>query len=521
MEFNLVLKKFRAGMAGIAYLFPSTYEAMLSSLPTHMIYYIANSIDEVYLERFHIKKFQGEEPPPRSVETGAPLRRFEMIIVSLHYEVSIIDVLRALLSAGIEPYRKKREQVIIAGGPAVISNPIPYSDFIDAFIIGEIENTIPRFVKDWVETRNKKEYLEKIASYNDVYVPDIKEDARKSFVSDLDKSFYPVKQIQNTEIEPVYGRGFLLETSRGCKYWCRFCMEGRLFKPYRARSFHVMKNLIEHGIRMNNVNRIIIYSLCFLGTLYEKELLEYLVENNIGAVLPSMRIDHLDEDSLELIGMLGQKTVTIAPESFLPAKKCIFGKYCGRELLDDLELILDKGFDLKIYMIVGVRGLENIDLDEIKYIEKLSSRAKKKGRKIVVSVNPLIPKPRTPFQWIGMLDPVRLKRIIKSLKNRLRRHVDFRDYDVRWAMMQAAIALAGRDISETLLQTAKLGGGLSGWRRALKITDYNINYIFNGYKPGKELPWSRIAIDKLCDKIAFSEYEQLISLLRNTSGDHS
>ncbi len=521
MEFNLVLKKFRAGMARIAYLFPSTYEAMLSSLPTHMIYYMVNNIDDVYLERFHIKKFQGEEPPPRSIETGAPLRSFELIIVSLHYELSIIDVLRALLSAGIEPCRKKRKQVIIAGGPVVISNPIPYSDFIDAFIIGEIENTIPRLVKDWVEIRDKKEYLEKIASYNDVYVPDIKENARKSFVSDLDKSFYPVKQIQNTEIEPVYGRGFLLETSRGCKYWCRFCMEGRLFKPYRVRSFHVMKNLVEHGIRMNNVNRIVIYSLCFLGNHYEKELLEYLVENNIGAVLPSMRIDHLDEDSLELISRLGQKTITIAPESFLPAKKYVFGKYYGKELLDDLELILDKGFDLKIYMIVGVRGLENIDLDEIKYIEKISSRAKRKGRKIVVSVNPLIPKPRTLFQWIGMPDPVRLKRLIKSLKNRLRRHVDFRDYDVRWAVMQAAIALAGRDISETLLQAAKFGGGLSGWRKALKMTNYSINYVFNGYEPGEELPWSKIVIDKLCDKIAAGEYEQLVSLLRSASGDHS
>lgn len=521
MEFNLVLKKFRAGMTRIAYLFPSTYEAMLSSLPTHMIYYIVNSVDEAYLERFHIKKFQGEEPPPRSIETGAPLRSFELIIVSLHYELSIIDVLRALLSAGIEPYRKRRKQVIIAGGPVVISNPIPYSDFIDAFIIGEIETTIPRLVKDWLETKNKREYLEKIASYNDVYVPDIKEDARKSYVSDLDKAFYPVKQIQNTEIEPVYGRGFLLETSRGCKYWCRFCMEGRLFKPYRMRSFHVMKNLVKHGLRMNNVNRVIIYSLCFLANLYEKELLEYLVENNVGAVLPSMRIDHLDEDSLELISMLGQKTITIAPESFLPTKKYVFGKYYGREFVGDIESILNKGFDLKIYMIVGVKGLENIDLDEIKYIEKLNSKAKRKGRKIVVSVNPLIPKPRTPFQWIGMLDPVKLKRLIKSLKNRLRKHVDFRDYDVRWAVMQAAIALAGKKISETLLQTAKLGGGLSGWRRALKITDYNINYVFNGYEPGEELPWSRIVIDKLCDKIVVDEYEQLVSLLRSASGDHS
>ena len=520
MEFNLVLKKFRAGMTRIAYLYPSTYEAMLSSLPTHMIYYLANNIDEVILERFHIHRFQGEEPPPRSLETGTPLNRFDLIITSLHYELSIIDLLRCLIAAGIDPWRNRRRQVIIAGGPVSISNPIPYSDFIDAFIIGEIENTIPRLIRDWVETGDKEKYLEKISSYSDVYVPGYNEGAKRSYVKDLDNAFYPIRQIQNDEAEPVYGRGFLLETSRGCKYWCRFCMEGRLFKPYRTRSFHVLKSLVDNGVRVNRVNRVITYSLCFLGSIHERKLLEYLVEQGIPTVLPSFRIDHIDDDALELIGMLGQKTITVAPESFLKIKNCVFGKYCSKDLVDGLEHILEKGFDLKIYMIVGVKGLTEDELEEAISIEKLATKARKMRRKIVVSINPLIPKPRTPFQWIGMLRAEKLRSLIKTLKNRLRRHVDFRDYDIRWAVMQAAISLGGKDISKTLLETALLGGGLSGWRRALKNTGLDIKYVFNGYDLEDELPWSRILIDDRYERFVKAEYELLLSMLGETLRDH-
>jgi len=520
MEFNLVLKKFRAGMTRIAYLYPSTYEAMLSSLPTHMIYYLANSIDEVILERFHIHRFQGEEPPPRSIETGTPLDKFDLIITSLHYELSVIDLLRCLIAAGMDPRKDRRKQVIIAGGPVSISNPIPYSDFIDAFIIGEIENTIPRLIHDWVETKDKKQYLEKISSYSDVYVPGYNDGARRSYVESLDNAFYPIRQIQNDEIEPVYGRGFLLETSRGCRYWCRFCMEGRLFKPYRVRSFNLLKNLVDNGIRLNRVNRVITYSLCFLGSIHEKRLLEYFVEQGISAVIPSLRIDHIDNDVLELIRMLGQRTITVAPESFLNMKNCVFGKYCGKDLLSSLEQILEKGFDLKIYMIVGVKGIAEKEVEEALLVERLARRARSMGRKVVISVNPLIPKPRTPFQWIGMLRTERIRSLFKALKSRLRKYADFRDYDIRWAVMQAAISLADKNISKTLLETALQGGGLSGWRRALRSTGFNIEYVFSGYDPDEELPWSKILIDEGHERLVRGEYELLLSLLGEALSDH-
>ncbi len=511
MEFNIVRKKLRKGLIRVAYVFPSTYEAMASSLVSHMIYFMLNELfDEIYVERFHLTNLFGEEPPPRSLETSSPLKDFDLIITSIHYEPVISGLIRILDAAGISPFRKDRSIPIIAGGPGIMANPHPFEEIIDAFIIGEVEESLPRIMEIFIENMdNKKMFLEELSSMQQVYVPGYSGDKIfRSYHKNLDEGYYPIRQFQHTEKEPVYGRGFLLETSRGCKYWCRFCMEGRLFKPYRYRSYSVLKELVEKGLDINNLKRVIIFSLIFLGNPNEKQLLEYLVSENIQVTIPSLRVENLRSDTLELLKNSGQKMLTIAPESFSPFIQRVIGKYIDvKYVYSIIESVIDEGFDVKLYVIVGFKGETFDDVKEtIQGIKRLAKYARTRGRKITVTVNPLVPKPKTMFQWIGMMDLDYLKHVLSLMRRELRGLTDTRPLYANWAWIQASISLADKRIGKVLVEWSLEGADLGSWRRVIKRTGFNTRYVFDGYSFDTPLPWDDIVISEKVEELSRVEY---------------
>jgi len=519
MEVNVFKKSLSRVVARIAYVYPSTYKAMISGLSPDIVYGMLNENDEVYVERFSCSKLNGVEETPRSLETGSLLKDFPLILTSIHYEPDIVNLARLLISSGIEVLAKNREKhIVVAGGPACMNNPIPYSDVVDACIIGEAEVTLDKVVEKWVEYGDvKKKFLEELASLNYVYAPGITSGpVYRVYVEDLDKSYYPLRQVENTEIEPVYGRGFKLEVSRGCPFWCSFCMETRLFQPYRERSLSELKRILEKGLRYSlGGNRLVVFSLAFPVTRTHYDILEYLRGEGYKASIPSLRITPYLEKSLETIKSLGQRTLTIAPESFSPVIQQFTLKYVG--LLDyvtqALEEFLVKGFDLKLYLIYGFRGFLDLEYSaNLNYLMKLIKLAKSLKRKISLSINPLIPKPHTPFQWVGMLPRDILMASLRQYKSALKELVETRAYDVDWAIVQAQIALSPSPLGAFIDLWARFGGGLAGWRRATRVLGVNYKYVFTGYDLDSELPWGFIKLGSYCEKVnrsQFSVYERL------------
>ncbi len=520
VEVNTVIKKVRRGMVRIALVYPSIYEASLSSLGVQLIYFLGNNFNEVYVERFVVDKLTGDLGEPRSLETNTPLKEFRYIIVSVHYEPDYVNIIRLLLAAGIEPFRKKRcgEYVVFIGGPTVIANPSPLEDIVDCFVIGEVEPLLPILVKAIIEyDGDYNGLLEELSSSPGFYIPEYTSRARRVWERDLDNSFYPVRQIQSLEREPVFGRGFILETSRGCPWWCRFCMEGRLFKPYRVRSYSVLKSYVENGLLYNDLGRVIVYSLYFLGSRDERRLLEYIASEHLTASIPSLRIDVLSNDNLELVKRVGQRTLVTAPENISSYGLRVLCK-CFRRDLDYysvLKNVLDQGFDLKLYFILGIKG-ESLDSVRVNvdFIKKIAKYARSMGRSVSVSINPLIPKPKTPFQWIGMIDLGKAREIIAYARRELRGVVDTRPLYVNWAWVQASIALADNSISRILVEWAMGGGGLGGWRRVLKRNAYSTKYVFNGWSRDRELPWDKVVVGEFVEDVVEKEYTVLKSLLR-------
>ncbi|MEM0002266.1 MAG: radical SAM protein [Desulfurococcaceae archaeon] len=521
MEINTFRKNIFKVLSRVAYVYPSIYRVMISGLATDIIYGLLNSISEVFVERFCCSKLHGSEEEPRSLETRSPLKDFPLIITSLHYEPDIVNLARILDGGGIEVFSKRREkQVIIAGGPACMENPVPYSDVIDAFIIGEAEETLPRIIELWLEYGDsKKRFLEVIASLKYVYVPGLTTGTVvKSYPLNLDTVFYPIRQVENTEVEPIYGRGYKLEVSRGCFFWCSFCIETRIFNPYRERSLSTLKNILDNGLQYSlSGRRVIVFSLVFPVSKTHYELLEFLRNEKFVASLPSLRITPYLEKSLDAIKDLGQRTLTLAPESFSPMVHSIIAKYPG--MLDYvknvIETILKSGFDLKLYLIYGYKGLGSSELNEnIAYLKELVKLAKTHGNRISVTLNPLVPKPHTMFQWTGMLNKDTLKNLLKVYKDELKKLIDARVYDIDWAIIQAQFALSPKPLGNLVFKWARYGGGLKGWRRAVRELELNYSYVFTGYNEHSDLPWDFIDLGVNVNKVLFSQFETYKKLLR-------
>uniref|UniRef100_A0A7C2BJR3 Radical SAM core domain-containing protein n=1 Tax=Thermosphaera aggregans TaxID=54254 RepID=A0A7C2BJR3_9CREN len=179
-------------------------------------------------------------------------------------------------------------------------------------------------------------------------------------------------------------------------FTCSFCMETRVMAPYRERSLALLKKLIEEHLTYEpEERRIILYSLSFPIRRDHLRILEFMVENKLIASLPSIRLDLISEEILELLKALNQKTITIAPESFSFTSQRLFFKYVKpcEWFEEKVEAVLNKGFNVKIYLIYGAPWEEMEAIAEnIECLKRIIGKAKRMHRRIVVSLNPLVPK---------------------------------------------------------------------------------------------------------------------------------
>jgi radical SAM superfamily enzyme YgiQ (UPF0313 family) len=500
--------------ARIAYVYPGSYEAMTSSLAHDLLYTYVNKRDDVYLERFTLDSGSGL----RSIETGSPLKDFDAILTTLHYELDIANLVRLLSSAGLDPRRGGRSIPVIAGGPVVMANPMPYMGVVDAFVVGEIEATIGGVV-DAVSKRageGKKAVLEELSDLSYVFAPGFNEGAERRYAEDLNGVEYPLRQVYDTEREPAFGLGFKLEVSRGCLFHCSFCMETRLFQPFRHRSMGRIKELVERGLEYNGLDRVVVYALSFPVVREDVELLEYLAERGLRAVLPSIRLEKIDKRILELIKGIGQRELTLAPESFSFFTQRALMKYPGlvNLLSDKIESVLEAGFDVKLYLIYGVKGEGLRDLEEtLSVLRDLAGRARLRGRRLIASFNPLIPKARTPFAYIGMRPLEELRAMRKLIEKELRGVGVVRELDIKEGLIQAALSLGGGGLADAVVEWSLRGGGYSNWVKVVREKNLDLSYVQRGLNPEEEPPWRPIVIDKTEEKVLEAQLEVLRSLV--------
>lgn len=478
-----IAKKGRPSDVKIGIMMTIPYRAAVSSLFFQMAYTYLNSLEGVHACRY---VFDIDSKRIEALDTEMSIKKLDAILISLPFELDYVTAAFIFHRLGIIHKEKGwSKPLIIAGGLAPTSNPLPLAEIVDFVVIGEAENIIDKIVYSLAE-QNPAKILEDMPCVSATPFSDVK---RKCFVEDLDGSYHPVQQFYSPDEEPIYGYGIRVEVSRGCPYLCAFCMESHVLYPFRYRDVSTLEKIVLRGIEFLKVPRAIFYSLSLFSVPGIDHLLGKLLDNGIKASIPSMRVEHANSNRLELIKLLGQKTITLAPESLIASHSCRIGKcYNIDHLIEVLETSYRLGFDhVKLYLITGFPDL-NID-DEIQAFKDFMHRLSfiKKRKFIEISLNPLVPKPWTPYQYLPpehILKASKNVNIYKSFKSSV---ADISILDPDWAFAQAVIALGNRETSKLLIEWALHGFGLGGFKKALSsLSQEHKRYVRHGWETP---PW--------------------------------
>ena len=497
-EFNSRVKDSSSVDVLFGYCYPSTYRAGMTGLALHIFYAILNSREDTSCERY----FRYDTASPSlSVESRRPLKDNHIVGFSLTYEEDIINLVQMLESSDIPILAEKRTEddpIVIVGGPVVTANPEPFVDFIDAFVIGEGDLVISEIVDAVASGSSRKEVLSQFAELNGIYVPSIpKGKVDRNIILDLDSLEYPVSQIvpdviEGSRLEPVFGRSFLLEVTRGCGHSCRFCLIGHVCQPRRTRTLGRLKDLVRMGTENTPVNKVSMIGSS-LGDLDGLEdLVCWTVDQGFGVSVPSLRADSVTEPLLDCLVKGGQRTLTIAPETGSVGLRKSIGKGLkDTDIENAVEIAARAGYNsLKLYFIVGLPGETDDDIKAS--VDMIVRLAKTSGLKVTASVNPFIPKAQT--RWEREPQPPidelrrRLKLVEKGVKAGSKATVE--SLDPRNARIQAALSVGDRSLGK-VIQSAATYGGFAGWRRAEKETGIPFLSLANdAERLQNELPWS-------------------------------
>lgn len=521
-EYNLVRKNHRKVDLKFALCYPSTYSVGMSSLGFRLIYTLINIRENVACERV----FYVPEERPRSVESGLELSEFDVVGFSLQYEEDYVNLVKMLLSSGIPVWRSERDEknpLIVAGGVCAIENPMPLSDFIDVFLIGDGEALIEQLIDICVEERGKHARMEALSKIDGFYVPGLNDGkVKRVWCKSIEDIFCPTMQVipvkEEKGLTPVFGRSFLLEIARGCERGCRFCLIGFCGRPRRIRSERRLRQLMEEGIKQSGVRKVTLIAPSISG-LKIVDLCWEAVNAGLEISLPSLSIDAVTDDLLDAIVEGGQRTVTIAPEAGTENMRIKINKpFSDEEIIATAEKIEERGLSLKAYFIIGLPYEKEEDVDAIaKLIDRIS---KSGGRKLKVSVNPFVPKPHTPFSWVpqNSLQTLRYKRarIQKLLRGK---RINLEGMDLRKAFIEAFLSLGGSEISRIIELAARYGGGLGGWRRAFKESKFKAEHIYKFRSPDEEQPWEIVDVG-VNKQFLIKEWERAIDGVQTPPYSH-
>lgn len=565
-EWNACYKEPGEYDVNMAFMFPDTYEVGMSHLGLRILYEAVNTIKGMYMERVFAPWVDMEEQmrnngiPLFTLETKTPVKDFDIISVTLQYEMSYTNILNMLDLAGVPLKRDERDgfPLVIAGGPCA-SNSEPLSDFVDVFNIGDGEEHLVELMAKVAKAKNlnqsKDELLQEISEMPGCYVPkfyDIKKDeegriieinsqaqmpVRKNIVIDLDKAVFPAKYlVPNMGI--VHDR-ITLEIMRGCTRGCRFCQAGYIYRPIRERSEESLVKMGEELIDNTGYNEISLSSLSSSDYSHIEQLMNDLTERMtkrcVSVALPSLRLDSFSRDIIRKIPSVRKTGLTFAPEAGTQRLRDVINKNVTE---DDLIKTVRAAFELgwstiKLYFMIGLptETMEDIDgiirLAQVVADEYEKVNGKKRGLTVTVSTSTFVPKSNTPFMWFGQEDLESIKAKQDYLKDKLRaRWFKYNWHDPHTSMMEAVFARGGRELGAVLLCAYKKGCRFDSWAGHFKLDKWLEAFEENGLNPfemakhtfdeDEILPWDMISYGVTKD---FLLAEKHMAERASTTGD--
>lgn len=486
-EINAVKKDLSKVDLKFALVYPNAYRVGMSNFAIQQIYHLLNSREDVACERFFLDSY-------RTIESNQPLKKFDVIGFSIHYELDYFNVIHILTRSQIQVGRQNNRPLIIVGGPCASENPLPLSTIADAFVIGEIEPILNQLV-DALKNASPNN-LDSLKEVEGVWVP---EEGRYPIkiihAENLDKMIHTSSQIitktNESSLKPIFGESILLEVMKGCPYRCRFCLIKRIMHPHRCRTLNSLAKILHESIRRTPSKKVTLIGATPTSHNKLLDLYETILGLGITEVsVPSLRADRITEELAKLIVKARQKTITLAPETGSQELRDSIAKdLTNQQIIDAVKIASSSGIKaIKLYFIVGLPGenMEDINLT----VELIREVRRKVGGKcrIKVSVTPFVPKPHTPFQWLNFPDIKELSSKIKILRGKIQKipGTTFSSVNPKWSRIEAILSLGDEKISQILMKATSYGGGLGAWRRA----EGELKINCQTYLDRKDLEWN-------------------------------
>ena len=513
----------------MALVYPNEYHVGMSNLGMHIIYRQVNSRGDTACERFFLpdKKTQMEylhtNTPLLSVENQQPLYLFPLIAFAVSFEMDYFNIIK-ILSLGKVPAlaaeRQNGDPLVIIGGPCATFNPEPLADFVDVCVIGEGEEVIGEILDSYdksIELKlEREEILLNLSQISGLYVPkyyqpryksdgtiktfdispQVPQKIKKRYVENLnDYSGTTVIKTSDTQFKDMY----LIETARGCGRHCRFCMAGYCFLKPRMRRTETIAKAVKEAKDIYNCPKIGLVGAAVSDHGQIDEICRIIQSDGLGISTASLRADSLSLSLVDALAKSGHKTITLAPEAGSERLRRVINKNINSEHLEKaVSLAVSSGINnVRLYIMIGLPTEAGEDIEAIIFMTKnIKFQMEQYGSKgvLTLSINPFVPKPFTPFQWLPMAEEKEIDKKTKKIRDALKNEKGIKLIfeSTKETYIQAILARGDRRLSKVLMQTEK--DALS-FGKAMKQSGLDEKfYLYRSREQTEILPWHNLSM---------------------------
>ena len=509
----------------VAIVYPNTYFVGMSNLGLHIIYEEINLRNDSVCERIflpekkELEAYDKTKTPLMSVETQRPMHQFDVVAFDVTFEMDYFHIPLMLRHGRVPIMGKDRTEfdpIVIAGGPCATFNPEPFADFIDAFIIGEGEGIVSRvldIIRDGkMEGLDRHAILRQLANISGVYVPSlyvpiysddgefkgyhIAEGAPKT----IKRHFEMLTSGGETVVATNYtefGAMYIIEVARGCGRHCRFCMAGYCFRVPRVRPLEILKEGVDRAEKLGK--KVGLMGAAISDYPEVDELVNYIRSKDMRYSCASLRADSLTQAVVDGLADSGQKTITIAPETGSERLRRVINKGISEEHLQNAATLSAKSGiqHMRLYIMIGLPTETDEDIEAIVGLaERTQAHMAEVGCKgrLTLSINPFIPKPFTPFQWMAMDNQKTVEKKLQYIKKALQknRRIEVLVESPKEAYIQGVLARGDRRLGAVIAACAADRGSKS-FKAELKAAGLDMDEMNYRERSFDEfLPWSHL-----------------------------